>query len=121
MDEFNKEIDILCLINGSLTRISNIWNRYKLKYNDKNNCIIPKDELIVNSLDNNHKITKSKIVKIIRRKVNKIRNVKLENGYAINITNSQYLLNNNGWTNDIKVGDYICIPKKLYVRTKIKF
>lgn len=107
-----EEIKILCLINGTLMYMKDIWEKYAS--NTNSDCTIPKEELLVNSIDNDGKIVKKKVVRIHRKIVFKIKEIKLDNGYMIHLTEDQKLLKSDGWTSDVAVEDYICIPKKLY-------
>ena len=95
-----------------------IWNTYNtttIKDKTGGEWSIPKGELIVNSINSSGKIIKQKVARLYREKINsKIREIKLENGYKIGITKIHKLLKNNGWDNDLKAGDYVAIPKKLY-------
>ena len=105
-------------LNGILIKYQDIWNTYKkdiILDNTGGEWSIPKGELIVNSINAAGKIIKKTVSRLYREKINsKIREIKLENGYKIGITQIHKLLKNNGWDNDLKVGDYVAIPKKLY-------
>ena len=107
-----EDVKILCLINGSLMHMEDVWNKYASNKNE--DCTIPKEELLVNSIDSNSKIIKKKITKINRKKISKLKEIRLENGYMIHVTDDQHLLKIDGWTNNLNVGDFVCIPKKLY-------
>lgn len=105
-------------INGQLIKAEDVWkNNYTKIVKDKENgeWSTPKEELIVNSINKNGIIIKKKVKRLYREKINtKIREIKLENGYEIGITKIHKLLKKNGWDNNLKVNDYIAIPKKLY-------
>lgn len=110
----------LVYINGNLKKFEEVWNQYKVKkvVKDKNGgeWCRPKEELIVNSFNNQTgKIIQQKVNYLYRERINnKIKEITLDNGLKINVTQDHKLLTINEWSNEFKVGDYICIPKKIY-------
>lgn len=113
--------DDFAYVNGLLIKAMDLWEKFnsgvlKKDNDDGGEWSIPKKELIVNCLNNNtNRIIKSKVKYLFRQPVNeKMREITLENGLKMNITNQHKLLKINGWNNKLKIGDYICIPKFIH-------
>jgi len=104
--------DGYCFMNGYLSKMRDIWKKYTsdkvIIDTEGGEWSIPKEELIINSINNNGKIIKKRVKRLYREKVNtEIKEIVLENGYKIGITQIHKLLKNDQWTNDIKVGDIV--------------
>jgi intein/homing endonuclease len=103
--------------NGSLQRIGNLWDKYNsgIKFIDESGgqWSKPKEKLLVNSYDHiTHKIIKQSVKLLYRQPVEEIiREIELENGLTIKVTKAHKLLKQDEWTNNLKVGDYVCVPK----------
>jgi len=113
--------DTMIYIDGTLQPAEDMWKKYAgviFKVDeDGGQWAKPKDPtLIVNSINNDTgKMGKQKIKHFYREKVNtELREIKLANGMKITITDQHKLLTIDGWTRELKVGDYVSIPKKLY-------
>lgn len=121
--------DSLVYVNGNLVPIKKIWNNFN------NGRIIEEEDgaewcgiengmkLYVNSYDQFEKrITEDKIIKLYRQPISeKIKEITLENGLKLKMTNQHRVLLKNGknynWVKYLKIGDSICIPKNM-VNTK---
>jgi superfamily II DNA or RNA helicase len=108
--------DTLVSINNMLSPICDIWNIYKTEIvndNEGGEWSVPENTLIVNSFDDKlGKIVKGNIVHLYREYIDShIREILLDNGSKIKITDAHKLLKNDGWSNDIKEGDYVCVSK----------
>ena len=106
-------------INGNMIKASDIWNKNHtliIKDNEGGEWSIPKEELRVNSYDDKtNKIIVENVKHLYREKVKtKLREITLDNGSQIEITYQHKLLTTNGFTNNLKVNDYICVPNVLY-------
>ncbi|AYV83573.1 MAG: SNF2-like helicase [Hyperionvirus sp.] len=111
--------DTNVLTNGNLLKMRDIWNTYSSRETitdfEGGEWSVPTEELIINSIDSNGAIIKKTVKRLYREKINAtIREVELENGHKISITPAHKLLKNNGWENDLNIGEYIAIPKKVY-------
>jgi hypothetical protein len=111
--------DAYVLVNGLLMKIQDIWDKYSSSEividSEGGEWSVPKEELIINSINANGKIIKNVVKRLYREKINSnIREIELENGYKTGITMVHKLLKDNGWSNDLTVGDHVAIPKKLY-------
>lgn len=97
-------------INGTLQKISDTWNENKtiiLKDEENGEWSLPKNKLIVKSLDN-EKVVDKQIIRLYREKVNTtLRKVLLENGKNIEITQIHKLKTENEWTMQLSVGNKI--------------
>lgn len=107
-------------INGTLMKIEDVWNTYKtgdIIVDDENGqWSKTNEELVVNSYNNKTgKIEKQKIKHLYRELFDgELREIILDNGNKITITDAHKLLTHGGFTNILKVGDSVCIPKVLY-------
>jgi len=112
--------DALFYINGNVIKTENIWKKYNSgifkKDLDGGEWSIPNKELIINSYnEKTGKIIKREVKYLYREKVDTIlKKITLNNGHKITITQPHKLLTNNGWSNKLKVGDYVCVPKVVY-------
>ncbi|CAH6421403.1 DEAD/SNF2 helicase [uncultured virus] len=112
--------DTLVYVNGELKTLENIWNENNsgVKFIDIDGGELsdPKNKLTVNSINcKGKKIIKRDVVHLYREKINfKIREIILENGQNIKITLPHKLLKQDGWTFNLKPGDYIATPKIVY-------
>ena len=107
-------------INGDLIKASEVWNKYS------NNIIIddeggewsiPTEKLIINCYDGNKMIGKP-VSKLYREYIKScIREIEFENGAKIGITYAHKLLKKSdikdSWDNNLRVGDSVCIPRKI--------
>lgn len=116
--------DSLVTINRIKTKISNIWSNYRTDVivDDENGeWSIPRTNLFVDSLSEN-RIIKIKIDHLYREHVQtKIRKIVLSSGQQIRTTLIHKLLTHQGWTNVIRVGDYVAISNKNTNTNKIGF
>ncbi|MCD6207416.1 MAG: hypothetical protein J7J06_05410 [Methanosarcinales archaeon] len=109
--------DSLILVNGTLQRADEIWGHCagEAMFDGEGFWAVPTEPLCTNSLNSETgKIVQSRIQKLYRQYVNtRLRKVHLEDGSNVTITYRHRLLTNNGWTNDLHVGDYVCVPAKI--------
>ena len=108
--------DSLIYVNGSLVEAEKIWSQYSRKpeFDGEGFWATPNESLTTNSIDEETgKIVQSNIKRLYRQKVHeKMRVIRMEDGSNITITRSHKLLTSKGWTNELKVGDYVCVPAK---------
>ncbi|GAX42626.1 protein splicing site [Tolypothrix sp. NIES-4075] len=103
-------------VNGKLIAAQEIWHTYagKTEFDGEGFWAEPTDELLVNSIDETGKIVSAPIQKLYRQQVQeKLRKVTLQDGSSVTITRRHKLLTNKGWTNQLQVGDYVCVPAKM--------
>lgn len=117
--------DSLIFVNGSIFKAEEIWKRYaeKPESDGEGFWVKPSMTLITNSIDEETgRIIQSPIRHLYRQRFHgKLRTVKLEDGSFINITYSHKLLTDKGWTNELKPGDYVCVPSKIVCEGKEVF
>jgi SNF2 family DNA or RNA helicase/intein/homing endonuclease len=108
----------LLFVNGFLQEAEKIWEAYsnKIEFDGEGFWSEPTEELIVNSIHRETgKIVQANVRRLYRQQVQeKLRKIKLQDGSSITITRRHKLLGRDGWTNEFKVGDYVCVPAKLY-------
>lgn len=107
----------LIYVNGMLAQAEEIWNNYsgETEFDGEGFWSSPTESLIINAI-NKHtgKITLAPIKRLYRQQVReKLRTIKLKDGNSITITRRHKLLTNNGWTNNLQIGDYVCVPAKM--------
>ncbi|MCL1470908.1 hypothetical protein LAY57_09505 [Argonema antarcticum A004/B2] len=109
--------DSLIFVNGMLRKAEEIWEAYSedAKFDGEGFWATPAESLLVNAIDDNTgKIVLAPIRRLYRQQVQeKLRKVTLKDGSAIAITRRHKLLTDRGWTNNLLVGDYICVPGEL--------
>ncbi|ARF09230.1 SNF2-like helicase [Catovirus CTV1] len=105
-------------VNGQLTQSQELWKLYSTKITkDKEGgeWSLPSQMLVVNSIDDKNRIVKRKVKRLYREKINStIKEITLQNGCKIGITQIHKLLKKNGWSNMLKVNDYVAVPGVLY-------
>ena len=110
--------DELVYTNGTLKRIGELWDTEStdILYNNEEQWSIPKHKILINSYDESTgKIIIKNVEKLYRQYIDEtIREITLDNGMKINMTKAHKLLKQNGWENNLNVGDYISIPNVLY-------
>lgn len=104
-------------INGMVAKAEAIWERCagETEFDGEGFWADPTEPLLVNSIDEETgKIVQSPVRRLYRQRVReRVRKVKLSDGSSITITRRHKLLGRDGWTNDLKVGDWVCLPAKL--------
>ena len=109
--------DSLIAVNGTLQKAEDIWQQYagETTSDGIGNWANPKQELLVNSIDEvTGKIVQTSIKHLYRQQVSEnLHTIRLEDGSNVTITAAHKLLTDKGWTNDLNVGDYVCVPAKL--------
>ncbi|ARF09822.1 SNF2-like helicase [Indivirus ILV1] len=112
--------DSLVYVNGNLMPIKKIWDRhqneYSIREDDGSEWRGVNMDLYVNSYNENEKVmAESKITKLYRQPIcEKIQEIILDNGLKIKMTLQHRMLTaTNNWSNNLKIGDYVCIPKYL--------
>ncbi|MBW4593510.1 MAG: helicase [Brasilonema angustatum HA4187-MV1] len=104
-------------VNGELRTAEEIWQTYagETEFDGEGFWADPTDKLLVNSIDEKTgKIVQAPIRRLYRQQVcEKLRKVTLQDGSSITITRRHKLLTSKGWTNELKVGDYVCVPAKM--------
>ncbi|MDV2992380.1 MAG: hypothetical protein N4J56_002034 [Chroococcidiopsis sp. SAG 2025] len=106
--------DTLIYINGTLQPAEKIWDNYatESQFDGEGFWASPTQQLLVNSIDEKTgKIVQAPIRKLYRQLVHeKLRKVTLQDGSSITITHRHKLLTDRGWTNQLQVKDYVCVP-----------
>lgn len=108
--------DSLIVVNGTLQKAEDIWERYagETTFDGEGYWAEPTEQLLVNSIDESTgRIVQASVRRLYRQKVYEgLRKVRLEDGSAVTITYPHKLLTDKGWTNDLRIGDYVCVPAK---------
>src|SRR5690606_6014720 len=99
-------------INGELISIELIWKLYKTAVildSENGEWSIPLIDLIVTSYDENSEwLVSKKVLRLYREKViTYLKEIVLESGNKIRITNIHKLLTISGWTNDLEIGQSV--------------
>ncbi len=104
-------------VNGGLSTAEEIWQTYagETEFDGEGFWAKPTQELLVNSInDKTGKIVQAPIRRLYRQQVQeKLRKITLQDGSSVTITRRHKLLTNKGWTNQLQVGDYVCVPAKM--------
>ncbi|MEH2031046.1 MAG: SNF2-related protein [Nostoc sp.] len=108
--------DTLVNVNGLLRTAETIWKTHagEIEFDGEGFWTNPTEELLVNSIDETTgKIVQANVRRLYRQQVSeKLRKITLEDGNSITITHRHKLLTSKGWTNNLQVGDYVCVPGK---------
>lgn len=109
--------DTSVYVNGNLILASEIWQNYagETAFDGEGFWTEPVTQLLVNSInEKTGKIVQAPIRQLYRQQVSeKLRKVTLQDGSTITITRRHKLLTNQGWTNELQVGDSVCVPANL--------
>ncbi|AUT02224.1 helicase [Nostoc sp. CENA543] len=109
--------DTLVNVNGLLLTAESIWSNYagETKFDGEGFWTEPTTELLTNSLnEETGEILQAPIRYLYRQQVQeKLRKITLQDGSSVTITHRHKLLTNHGWTNNLQVGDYVCVPSKM--------
>jgi len=107
--------DTLVNSNLGVFEIQELWNKYgnieNIYFidNEDEEIIYPKEEIFVNSIDDNGKVVKGKVNFLYREKYRgKLRKIKTSNGKEITVSFPHKFLTHCGWSNNLKVGDIVC-------------
>ncbi len=107
----------LIFVNGDLRTAEEIWKAHATEeqFDGEGFWSSPTESLLVNAIDEKTgQIVLASIERLYRQRVReKLRTVKLKDGSSITITQRHKLLTNQGWTNNLQVGDYVCVPAKM--------
>ncbi|MBC6432774.1 helicase [Nostoc sp. HG1] len=103
-------------VNGLLHTAETIWTTHagETEFDGEGFWANPTEQLLVNSInEETGKIVQANVRRLYRQEVcEKLRKITLEDGNSITITYRHKLLTNKGWTNNLQVGDYVCVPGK---------
>ncbi len=109
--------DTSVYVNGNLISAEEIWQNYagETAFDGEGFWTKPVTKLLVNSInEKTGKIVQAPIRRLYRQQVSeKLRKVTLQDGSSITITQRHKLLTNKGWTNQLHVGDFVCVPANL--------
>ena len=109
--------DTRIYVNGRLHTAEEIWKNHagETQFDGEGFWANPTEQLLVNSIDEKTgKIVQSPIRRLYRQQVSeKLRKVTLQDGSSITITRRHKLLTDKGWTNELQVGNYVCVPAKM--------
>ncbi len=107
----------LIFVNGTLKTAEQIWEHYAdaPAFDGEGFWGVPKAALLVNAIDaTTGELVCAPVQRLYRQHVHEpLRTVRLEDGSSITITRSHKLLTSKGWTAQIGVGDYVCVPARL--------
>lgn len=99
------------LLNGINIKAKDVWSHYAgdTTFDGEGYWAIPTERLLVNSIDETTgKIVQATVKHLYRQQVStRLRKVTLEDGNCITITYPHKLLTDKGWTNQLRVGDYV--------------
>ena len=116
--------DTLLAVNGLLQKAEDIWVHYagEAIFDGEGYWAEPSEQLLTNSIDEaTESIVQSHIRRLYRQYVSeRLRKVRLEDGSSVTITHQHKLLTDKGWTNDLRVGDYVSKADKQVYYCKIK-
>ncbi|MEH2064595.1 MAG: SNF2-related protein [Nostoc sp.] len=108
--------DTLVNVNGLLRTAETIWTTHagETEFDGEGFWANPTEELLVNSInEKTGKIVQGNVKRLYRQQVReKLRKITLEDGSNITITHRHKLMTSKGWTNNLQVGDYACVPSK---------
>ena len=109
--------DTLVVVNGIPQTMDEIWHSYAggSQFDGEGFWAAPTESLLVNAIDEETgRIVQAPIRRLYRQHVcEQLRKVRLEDGSSITITQRHRLLTSRDWTNDLHVGDYVCVPAKM--------
>ncbi|HEY9799170.1 MAG TPA: SNF2-related protein [Leptolyngbyaceae cyanobacterium] len=109
--------DTLVNVNGLLETAETIWENHAgtAIFDGEGFWTEPTAELLVNSIhEETGKIIQAPIKRLYRQQVSEtLKRITLQDGSSITITHRHKLLTNQGWTNNLQVGDYVCVPAKM--------
>ena len=109
--------DSLIAVNGTLQTAEEIWDAYagELEFDGEGFWATPTKPLLVNAIDEKTgQIVQAPIRRLYQQRVQeKLRRITLQDGSSITITRRHQLLTSKGWTNNLQVGDYVCVPAKM--------
>lgn len=109
--------DTLINMNGTLIKAENVWGGYAgtNTFDGEGYWADPTGPLLVNAVDEvTGQIVQAPIKRLYRQHVSThLRTIRLEDGSSVTITYLHKLLTDKGWTNDLHIGDYVCVPAKL--------
>ena len=106
--------DALIAVNGSVEKAEFLWNSYatEIQPDGEGFWAQPATSLLVPTLDEETgKMTVAPVRRLYRQYVReKLRKVTLEDGSSVTMTRRHQLLTSEGWTNNLYVGSYVCVP-----------
>jgi len=106
--------DALIAVNGSVEKAESLWNSYatEIQPDGEGFWAQPATSLLVPALDEETgKMTVAPVRRLYRQYVReRLRKVTLEDGSSVTMTRRHQLLTNDGWTNALCVGSYVCVP-----------
>lgn len=113
--------ETLIYANGTVMRIDELWENYSTEVVIDNDTHFaywsqPSKPIYVNSFDDkSNKLISCPVTLMYRQLISEdIREIKLENGLTVRLTNEHQLLTKNGWNNELNIGDYVFVPRICY-------
>ncbi|MBD2251285.1 SNF2-related protein [Nostoc parmelioides] len=104
-------------VNGLLQTAETIWTNHAgtAIFDGEGFWTEPTAELLVNCInEETGKIVQAPIRRLYRQQIReKLRKITLQDGSSVTITYRHKLLINQGWANNLQVGDYVCVPAKM--------
>ena len=109
--------DTRIFVNGALETAESLWHSQAndITFDGEGYWATPNQVLTANSLDpQTGRVVCSRIDRLYRQWVDeKLKRITLTDGSQITITARHHLLTPCGWTNDLRAGDYVCVPARL--------
>lgn len=109
--------DTQLFVNGELHTAESLWSNFSKEtwFDGEGDWSKPTQELKVNALDQTtNRVVEAPITRLYRQEINeRVRRVTLEDGSAITTTLRHKLLTSTGWSNQLAVGNYVCLPGQL--------
>ena len=109
--------DTLIVVNGMLIKAEDLWRHYagETAFDGEGYWAAPAASLLTNAInEETGRMSLSQIKGLYRQWVReRVRTIKLEDGSSVTITRQHKLLTNKGWTNELCVGDYVCVPSTM--------
>ncbi|GLY84322.1 hypothetical protein Airi02_022510 [Actinoallomurus iriomotensis] len=104
------------LSNGALIKAKDMWARFAgpIEPDGEGEWAQPTQRLTTNSLDGNGQVVETEICRLYRQHIREpVRRISLSDGSSIMVTRRHRLMGRDGWTNDLKPGDRVCVPARL--------
>ncbi|HBY95514.1 MAG TPA: helicase [Chloroflexi bacterium] len=109
--------DSFVYVNGLDQTAERAWSSYAKDewFDGEGFWATPSEPLLVNAIDEERgRIVPAPVRRLYRQYVREtLRTIRLEDGSSITITHAHRLLTRKGWTNELEVGDDVCVPAAL--------
>jgi hypothetical protein len=102
--------------NGTIVRAEDLWAHYASAAvsDGEGEWAAPAHRLVTNALIDDHRIGMATVRRLYRQRIREaVRRVTLDDGSSLLLTRRHQLLTADGWTNQIRAGDRVCVPARL--------